>query len=544
MDDRQFDTLVKWLSQTRVSRLVALRALAASALPGLAAIALPATDSDAKRKRKSKANRNRKRKSQRKKNSKDFHRLGKPCDKGQPCGKYTECRSGFCAPTKCLIEGKVVDHNVKHPEKPCLRCRALEHNDAWKRWSSLPDGTTCPPGASDNPCLSTFIGTCQDGDCVAAPVSDGLECGDGRVCCRGTCCASGECCGEDGACLPCGPQCLIEGKPYPNGALQTPTGCLKCDPSRSETVWSPLDDRTPCGGVPDRECCNGTCCPPGQCCVGVTCQACACEDDGENRRKGRRNRAAAGDVCDPPCTIDGQEYPAGAPNPANPCEVCDSAQDPSAWSPAPFLTKCGANLDQVCCNGACCPDGECCRPGFAFCSVEWCGIVDPCPFIEGPCGCTIGGQFYAHQTVNPANECEWCDAYWSTDAWTGRPSHIRCGPFSDRFCCEGVCCETGSCCNSADVCEFSAPGCRGCTIGGRFYFNGHQNPDDPCQQCVTAESTTSWSHAPNGNTCEAVIDENGVYWGDRVCCEGVCCELYACCNLSGICEQTSPANCQ
>jgi hypothetical protein len=332
--------------------------------------------------------------------------------------------------------------------------------------------------------------------------------------------------------------------PYPDKALESPFGCRECDPRRSETAWSPRDDGTPCGEALDRSCCNGTCCAPGQCCVGVTCQDCQCENEGELRRNGRNTRAAADLDCVPACTIAGQDYADGAPNPANPCEVCDSARDPSAWSPAPFLTKCGANLDRICCDGACCPDGTCCNPGFASCSVEWCGIVDPCPYLDGPCGCTIDGQFYAHKAVNPANECAWCDAYWSTTAWTSRPSSTRCGPFSDRFCCEGVCCVAGSCCNAAEVCEAGAPGCQGCIIGGRFYFNGAKNPDDPCQQCVIAESTTSWSNAPNGNVCEAVIDENGVYWGDRVCCEGTCCPLYDCCNFSGVCERTVPANCQ
>ena len=488
MEDRQFDTLVKRLAQTRLSRLAVLHGLAASALAGVVGVAFPAVDGAAKRRRRTRhrskhtprghqrQKRHRQRKNQGQgpgaavKKPKGFERLGKRCDHGQPCGVYTECRYGYCAPIKCWIGNKPVDDGTVNPDNPCQRCNALEHNDAWTRWGTVRDGTTCPPDDSGNPCLSTFIATCQDGVCVTPPLADGTACGDDRVCCGGACCA------------------------------------------------------------------------PGQCCVGVTCQACQCDDGGENLRKGRRNRAAANADCDPACTIDGQTYPDGAANPANPCEVCDSAQDPSAWSPAPFLTKCGANLDQICCHGACCPDGECCRPGFDFCSVEWCGIVDPCPYLDGPCGCTIDGQFSAHQAVNPTNECEWCDAYWSTDAWTSRPSHVRCGPFADRFCCEGVCCETGACCNAAEVCEAGAPGCRGCTIGGRFSFNGHQNPDDPCQQCVTTESTTSWSHAPNGNTCEAVIDDNGVYWGDRVCCEGVCCELYACCNRSGVCEQTT--NCQ
>ena len=224
MEDRQFDTLVTWLAQTRLSRLAALRGLAASALAG---VAVPAADGGAKRHR----HRTRKHRSKHQgkghhkqkgqgpgaaaKKPKGFQRVGKRCDKGQPCGEYTECQNGICDPTKCWIADELVDDRVVNPENPCQRCNANALNDIWSRWSDVRDGTTCPPGDSGDPCLSTFIATCQDGVCVAEPVGDGIACGDDRVCCGGTCCTAGECCGEDGACLPCGPQCVIDGDALP-----------------------------------------------------------------------------------------------------------------------------------------------------------------------------------------------------------------------------------------------------------------------------------------------------------------------------------------
>lgn len=544
MDARQFDSIVKGMAQTRISRLAAVRVLA-GVLAGVLAAGWLACDGEAKRHgaRKAKKRRRRKNKQQRHDRNtrkQEFARIGESCRNGEPCGTYTECRLDVCFPTKCRIGARVVDAQTRNPDDPCQICNPQVFGDGWKRWDDLPDGTTCPPDTDGNPCLSTFIATCQRGKCVAEPVANGSACGDNLVCCSGSCCGQWECCSEDGACQSCGLECQIGDVSYPAGAEETPGGCRYCDPNRSESEWSLRDDGDTCGSTSGRECCNGVCCAPGECCVGLTCQACACDNAGGRRRN---RRTAAADACDPACEIDGQPYAEGDPNPDNPCEVCDSAQNPAAWSPAPFLTKCGANLDQICCDGVCCPDGECCRPGFQSCSVEWCGIVDPCPYVAEPCGCTIDGQFYAQQEINPANSCQWCDAYWSTTGWSSRPSYIRCGPFADRFCCDGVCCETGSCCNANETCEAGAPGCVGCTINGRYYGDNAPNPDDPCQRCRVELSTTSWSPGANGTVCEAVIVE-GVYWGDRICCEGVCCELYDCCGVSGACHTPAEGPCQ
>src|SRR6185312_5922830 len=55
VDEKQFDALVKRLTQNRLSRLDALRGMAASALTGLAAVGLVRTETEAKPRHKGKS---------------------------------------------------------------------------------------------------------------------------------------------------------------------------------------------------------------------------------------------------------------------------------------------------------------------------------------------------------------------------------------------------------------------------------------------------------------------------------------------------------
>jgi hypothetical protein len=239
---------------------------------------------------------------------KGFQRLGKPCDHGQPCGEYTLCRNGFCEPTKCLIGGVLYDDRVVNRDNPCERCVAVEHNDAWRRWSDVPNGHTCPPNASGDPCKSTFIATCQDGVCVTEPLADGSDCGDGQVCCGGDCCPSGLGCTagachqpEDddddddvppcpgGNCDPgggctgadCPSECTIDGHTYADGTINHDRDCEWCDVDVSTTAWTLRPDNAGCGPDFNRFCCNGVCCVIEKVCCGEvgTC-AFSCGSDG------------------------------------------------------------------------------------------------------------------------------------------------------------------------------------------------------------------------------------------------------------------------
>jgi hypothetical protein len=202
-----------------------------------------------------------------------FERLGKPCDQGQSCGEFVPCTDGFCTPIKCWINNAVVEDRAINPDNPCQRCVALEHRRAWARWSKVRDGTTCPPDDSGNPCLSTFIATCQESVCVTDPLPDGTACGPDQVCCSGVCGPAGDCCPAEGnrvkrhrANEECATGCHIGGADYLTFAFSPESWCLWCDPAVSSTSWSPVPPNRACDPAGLTVCCDGGCCPQGTIC--------------------------------------------------------------------------------------------------------------------------------------------------------------------------------------------------------------------------------------------------------------------------------------
>jgi hypothetical protein len=425
--------------------------------------------------------------------------------------------------------------------------------------------------------------------------------GGGQFCCAGECCAGGQCChAREGTCgaPPC--ECLIANETYPEGALNPNNQCQVCNPHDVSDLWSPIDDGVRCNAPLEgvRECCDGVCCAEDECCRGDrTCGACECTIDGVTWPRAAANPANECEICSPAvdherwtpltegsfcgpnlawtccegscqetceeecrpagpgvntaeacpgtCIIDSVVYNGGERNPANDCEFCDPSVSESSWTEAPFFTKCGDGLDRMCCAGTCCSAGTCCRPGFSSCSIEWCGLFDPCDYLD-PCGCTINGTLYLHGEENPANSCQYCSTWWSETDWTSKSNNSRCGPFDDQFCCNDVCCaEAGTCCNSEGICAFEGDfSCRGCVIGGRFYRNFEENPANGCEICDTSQSTTSWTVAQNYRICGTVDDP--VFGSQPLyCCEGVCCpEPTHCCSTSGTCVHTAVGPCQ
>src|SRR5918993_1731333 len=173
MDARQFDTIVKELARIHVSRLAALRGLAAVALAGVTTASFTDLDSTAKRRNKHKWKQHRKDKRKTRQTTRQaFGRIGKPCNKDKPCGMYTECQFGRCSPTKCRIDGNLIDSGIRNDDNRCEYCSPNLAGDLWQQWKTFPDGTACPTDREDNPCLSTFIATCRGGECIPDRLGD------------------------------------------------------------------------------------------------------------------------------------------------------------------------------------------------------------------------------------------------------------------------------------------------------------------------------------------------------------------------------------
>src|SRR4051794_14268974 len=105
MDDEPFDALVKRLAQTRLSRLDALRGLAASALAGVVGVTLPEAEGEAKPHHKRKGQSHGKGKAKdRKGKGKHAHPKAQPvvCPNGRCDTQPSKCRT---ADTGCVCLG-------------------------------------------------------------------------------------------------------------------------------------------------------------------------------------------------------------------------------------------------------------------------------------------------------------------------------------------------------------------------------------------------------------------------------------------------------
>ena len=137
----------------------------------------------------------------------------------------------------------------------------------------------------------------------------------------------------------------------------------------------------------------------------------------------------------------------------------------------------------------------------------------------------IDGVQYEDGTENPANACQICDISQSTSAWT--PQFGQCGPNFDRFCCDGVCCDLGACCNNDQICDFDF--CQTCAIDGVLYFPEDRNPANGCEICSSSQNKFGWTPLPDFSWC----DEMQL----TTCCSGSCCPPGESCR-DGSCQPT------
>lgn len=163
---------------------------------------------------------------------------------------------------------------------------ASASGDAQDDASQTPDAAELPDAAIPADASSTECATDRtrcDERCVDL-ASDRAHCGAcDQPCAAGSACISSTCI----------PTCTIDATPHPAGTVSPTNACERCDPDTSATSWSARPDGTACG------------------------EAASCRDA----------------RCIPPCSIDGQLYADGTPNPANGCEKCDASVSTTSWSP-------------------------------------------------------------------------------------------------------------------------------------------------------------------------------------------------------------------
>jgi hypothetical protein len=441
------------------------------------------------------------------------------CCAGSCCEAGLCCILGVCGACGCQIGEETFDDFEVNPANECEWCDPVLERFAW----SPRDGEPC--GSSDD-----------------------------QFCCAGVCCESGKCCSTSGVCETC--PCLIDGQVWGDGAVHPDIDCLVCRSADNRLAWSAAFDDEPCGDNEDQECCSGICCPPDTCCDRGVCEPCKCTIGDATYEEFDDNPDNVCQHCDlglnpfdwspnpedPPCGPNGDqrccngvccpratccsptelvceqcrcligdvEYEDRTINPDNACEICDVPLDPFAWTPMSEEASCGANDEEVCCVGVCCPPGYCCSLG---------GVCEACR-------CEIGTGEYADLDPNPDNLCEYCKLSESTEAWTPTPDYSVCsGPLDtvNRYCCRGVCCEDRECCRSNGTC-----GPCVCVIDETEYDEGDHNPHNDCEYCSPVANDSAWTVGDDDDICGETQDQK--------CCGGVCCPLGDCCSADRTCE--------
>jgi ankyrin repeat protein len=227
-------------------------------------------------------------------------------------------------------------------------------------------------------------------DAVFTGIPDDGGCGAGSVCEHGACTAG----------------CYINGAFVAPNTANGSDSCESCTPAQVVSNWTNATDGTACTG-------NG----------GYYCQNGQCEN-----------------VCD----IAGQLLSNGSSDPANTCQSCQTANDPTNWSPVTVgAVTCSSNGGNYCVEGSC------------------------------ALACDISGAVLDAGALDTTNGCQSCQPSLAATAFS---------PVTDGTTCStgGTYCVGGNCAND-------------CQIGGVLLADGTIDGGNPNVCCNVAKSPAGWT---------------------------------------------------
>ncbi|MBT9557473.1 MAG: hypothetical protein IV100_15640 [Myxococcales bacterium] len=381
-----------------------------------------------------------------------------PCDDSDDCTGPDRCKDGLCAGpqvadgTPCAGEDACIAASACHqglcevqdvldcPE-PTIPCRLSACNpNVGCETSVAPDGSQCGGGST---CRAD--GTCDDGQCVAAPLPNGTPCGTASPCHIPPVCVDGECvpealeapgtpcvgsdacaltatCDATGACVPTSWVDCDDGSPCTTDGCSASAGCL----------YAPQVDGSPC---------DGPCGLVGTCHDGACDGPDPCDD--------------VGGPCEQwTCGVDGGCVAAGPRPDGSPCgTVCAPAQCAAGQCGAPELVECF--------DGNACVERQCVLPfgcvtvgtKSAFCNAD----DDPCTLLDrcqqGSCGAAAGCD-----DLEPCSQ-DACSAGGCVHTWTedaGCDTEAVCDDGLDNDIDGRIDCLDRRCERSGTACTTSA----------------------------------------------------------------------------------------
>jgi hypothetical protein len=390
--------------------------------------------------------------------------------------------------TYCKVSGEALCAAIgaEHANHPCQVCT---QDGEGASWSLLADGESC----DDSACLEAQ--TCVGGSCQGGQAAN---CDDANPCTLDSCDESTGCVNDAEAVV--GQSCTVD------------VDALFCS-----------DPDTICCATSEGACIVGECLgneswtcdvPP------LTCQSGSC--------------GAAVDGCNVAvnegyCVIDGACIDGGAPNPTNPCQVCDPGVSQDDWSSIANGSVCTSGnlcfVDETCSAGVCTNGAEVpCDDGIA-CTEDSCDAATGCTSLpknnlcadtdcsNGVCSADTG----CFQDPNAAAEGNSCDDGNACTATT--------------TCMAGTCaggvttpCDDGFDC-TADACNPDTGTCEVTILDGYCFYDetecvseGAISLSNECLACHPEVSQTEPTSVEDGVSCE----DNDFCSATSVCLSGAC----------------------
>ncbi|MBM4346088.1 MAG: hypothetical protein FJ100_22170, partial [Deltaproteobacteria bacterium] len=484
------------------------------------------------------------------------------CTQDSQCGANRLCKNKVC---------------VSPDDKDC----AADTDCAASLWSPAGKATTCQAAKCVEK-LCKLVNAATDTLC---------EDGDALPCTSGQCDAAGKCN------VPLVPlvdkdQCLIAGACHATSASDPASGddakCRLCNPTQSQTAWSPRPAGSPC---PDDKfgCTPDVCDAKGACTHAIPADNCAF--DGQCWKKGTLKEKEECVGCNPavsqtgwsnmgtelackddgkPCTddkCDGKGACGHAPTAAGTActeddgKACTIEQcDGKGACGHDKVANDSCHIDGICMQGGTVnPKNPCqkCAPGVSQsawspvsagvactgdtleCTDETCDGAGKCggAKVKGnACLIDVGGKptcFGANLPIDPAAPCVICD-----------PGNTKTAPttLSDNTACEaGAPCLLGKC--SKGVCQSKGPKPNTCYVeaDSKCAQADEVDPKNPCQACAPQTSQTAWTHLPKDTSCtaDATVCTVDVCDGKGLCTHnpdnGKCADKGGLC-MTGVCD--------
>lgn len=394
-------------------------------------------------------------------------RCSDTCDTFRDCAHDQACVDQACvgvADPACASHDGCSDQGL---DAECWegRCRQpCELDEDCRYYQALCDDNLCnlelaPDCDSDGDCSTTVVclftrGFCKDGHCAFSRRAPGADCNDGLACTgHDACDADGACAGEVDCDDPPEAYCRADLRAivrYQALGSCSLSGSGQCEYGTYETA-----------------CEGGTVCTDNA--VGVDA---SCVNDR--------------------CIIDGQSFPDGTANPADPCQRCASTVSTSSWTPLAENEACDdgryCTVNTRCLSGSCTGSArDCCTQAGISCSGcrnVWCDEGDDSCHSEaaGEGEACNDGLFCTAGTTCQTGTCTGGGAYTCADTLPA------CAVFT-------------ACLEAEDRCSFTVqPGW--CLIGGACHAAGSLDPANGCRACLPAVNPLGWSDRPDGSACE------------------------------------------